>query len=503
MKSLRLTGIIAITLFAVAMPVSLAAQGKAKEHHTHQYHHYQLIDVGTFGGPQSFLSQIGGLPRAGILNNRGTLTGAAETLTVDPYCFWSQDCYASHAFRWRNGGKTDLGVLSGGIGSQVNWIGANGLIVGISDHAQQDPLTGGLEFHGVLWQHGGMTDLGTLPEGGHRSWPYAVNNRGEVAGQANNTIPDPYEFFGYGYQSRAFYWKNGVMQDLGTLGTGTDAMAGLINERGQVVGMSYTNAIPSPICPDFGFLLTTSSFIWDKDNGMRDIGGLGGTCTLAFDLNSRGQVVGGASRADDQFHHPFVWDPETGISELPTNAGLYGDARAITDHGEAVGTGDAPDGNGALDGMLWRKIGGKWQKTDLGSLNGCSVALSVNESGQVIGNDGCPGLPFLWEEGGTLVDLNTLVLPNSGIQLVEDQQINDRGEIAVEGPDANGNNHAVILIPCDENHPGVEGCDYSMVDASTATRVQAHQAARTPPGAMRHGTTIALPGRLRTRIARR
>ena len=88
MKSLRLTGIIAITLFAVAMPVSLAAQGKAKEHHTHQYHHYQLIDVGTFGGPQSFLSQIGGLPRAGILNNRGTLTGAAETLTVDQYCFW-------------------------------------------------------------------------------------------------------------------------------------------------------------------------------------------------------------------------------------------------------------------------------------------------------------------------------------------------------------------------------------------------------------------------------
>jgi hypothetical protein len=37
--------------------------------------------------------------------------------------------------------------------------------------------------------------------------------------------------------------------------------------------------------------------------------------------------------------------------------------------------------------------------------------------------------------------------------------INDRGEITAQGLLANGDQHAVLLIPCDENHPGVEGCD--------------------------------------------
>lgn len=69
-----------------------------------------------------------------------------------------------------------------------------------------------------------------------------------------------------------------------------------------------------------------------------------------------------------------------------------------------------------------------------------------------------------------MVDLNTLVPPNSGIQLQEALQINNSGEIAGNGLDANGNNHAILLIPCDESHPDVQGCDYSTVDASTAAQ---------------------------------
>jgi probable HAF family extracellular repeat protein len=109
-----------------------------------------------------------------------------------------------------------------------------------------------------------------------------------------------------------------------------------------------------------------------------------------------------------------------------------------------------------------------------------SRALAINSRGQVVGNsfsctdpNGPFHLAFLWESG-SIIDLNALIPAGSPLQLVATNDINARGGIAGEGvppgvdPNFSTQGHAFLLIPCDENHPDVEGCNYSPVEANTA-----------------------------------
>lgn len=233
-------------------------------------------------------------------------------------------------------------------------------------------------------------DLGTF-FGGYDTWALSVNSRGEIVGLAYNTIPDSNSLFGYGYQSRAFYWNNGVVQDLGTLGTGNDAAAGVINERGQVIGLAFTSSNPDEFCTIGGttsgwnpfVIYTTGSFFWDKKNGMKDLGGLGGDCTVANDLNDQGQVVGLSSLPGDTQFHPFVWNAATGMTDLFNPYGSsFGWAFAENAHGNIVGQiCDAV----TCYAVLWRKRGGHWEKTNLSTSTQSAIAVSINASEQAVG----------------------------------------------------------------------------------------------------------------------
>ena len=491
MKSEKLMCIAAVALLvALAVPVSLAAQ----EHHN-KHHKYNLIDLGTFGGP-NVLFNFSGSPNR-LLNNQGVITGGADTSIVDPYCFNTPDCFVDQAFKWQEGVLTNLGTL-GGSNSQGFWINDKGQIAGFAQNGMFDPLRGIQLVHAVLWNdEGAITDLGTF--GGYESLSQAVNKRGQVVGLAANTIPDPNAIFLLGQQARAFLWdeKTG-MQDLGTLGTGNDAFAQFVNDRGQVSGFAYTNTTPNStaFC---GNIPTQDPFVWESGT-MTDIGTLGGVCGFANGLNRRGQVVGQSDLAGDLTFHPFSWTKSGGIKDLGTFGGDNGQANSLNDAGDVVGKADFP-GNQLHDAFLWKN----GTMTDLGNLGKTSNAHNINSSGQIVGasviNDAGELRPFLWENGGPMVDLNTLVPPHPGVHLDGgDSFLNDRGEILISGTLSNGDLHAFLLTPCDDHHRDAGDCEehaeVATVTAQSSSALVTQNPRTTPEGSSStNDTTGTVQGR--------
>jgi probable HAF family extracellular repeat protein len=267
------------------------------------------------------------------------------------------------------------------------------------------------------------------------------------------------------------------MQELGTLG-GSDSMALLVNEQGQIVGESYTNSSPSAYCANIGFPLTTGAFLWENGR-MTDLGGFGGSCTFASDLNNRGQVIGLSTLPGDTAQHPFLWDHGV-LTDLGTLGGNNGFGDALNVAGDVVGWASLP-GDQALHAFRWKD----GTMTDLGTVGGdaCSFGFTINSAEQVVGIS-VPGCDFsqarasFWEDGGPMVDLNALIPPNSTLYLTFSETINDRGEIAGNGVDSEGNQHAFLLIPCDENHANIEGCDYSLVAATPSDQPEPPQNAQ-------------------------
>jgi probable HAF family extracellular repeat protein len=221
-------------------------------------------------------------------------------------------------------------------------------------------------------------------------------------------------------------------------------------------------------------------FFWEKGD-MQRIPDFGGPISFHYALNNRGQVVGQSDLPGGSYAHPFLWDKKKGITDLGVlPGGLSASAHWINDAGEIVG-GSGIQNDTAFRAVLWEN----GVMADLGTVDGdpCGVAESINSKGQIVGgtcNNAAVFLhAFLWEKGGPMVDLNTLIPSGSGLTLTLAVSINDRGEIAGQATTSDGNNHAFLLIPCDENDPG-EGCDDAPGNAATAP--QAQSAVRQSPG---------------------
>ena len=208
----------------------------------------------------------------------------------------------------------------------------------------------------------------------------------------------------------------------------------------------------------------------------------------------------------------FIWQNgslhDLGGSLGGNNTGAF----VMNDYGQAVGFATSFRGRHTFHATLWRQVG---DMTDLGVVGDdeCSYATGINMEGQVVGGSisDCTRRAISCILVGRRIDCRLEYTDSTGssVYLQRVETINDRGEIAGTGVDGGGNQHAFLLIPCDENHPSLEGCDYSVVDGEIAAvapvRVAApmpsrHRTLRLPTllerailGEQRHSSTEAAP----------
>ncbi|MEN6452140.1 MAG: SUMF1/EgtB/PvdO family nonheme iron enzyme [Thermoguttaceae bacterium] len=316
-----------------------------------------------------------------------------------------------------------------------------------------------------------LTDLGAL--GGSSSAAFDVNASGQVVGYWNN-----------GDSQRGFLYSNGAMMDLATLAGESYrySNANAINDGGQVVGYAHLNA------RDYEY----HAFLYSNGK-MCDVGTLGGPTSVAYDINTLGQVAGVSQFDTTGSRHAFLYSNGC-MTDLGTLGGTWGDARGINDQGQVVGY--ATTSSGAYHPFLYSNghmtdlgtLGGAYgfafsinvsghvagyaatsenvyhafvcyqgTMTDLGVLPGTysSSANDINASGQVVGRDypqsdgSSPSHGFIYSNG-TMSDLNAMIDPASEWIIESANSINDSGVIVGVAMNSAGQEHACLLTPVPE-----------------------------------------------------
>jgi probable HAF family extracellular repeat protein len=254
----------------------------------------KLTDLGTLGGQDS------GVDWNGIADT-GEIAGVSELARKDPYregfCgkgplktnFSPRICIG---FRWSEGVMSPLQALGGNnaIAADVN---DRGLIIGTAETAVRGKPCGApqvLEYRAVIWEPDGMTRALRPIAGDDVSQAVSINDSGESAGASGPCGP-PHNP-GYGTAHAILWQRDGTPKDLGNLG-GTTANAGLVvNNNGDVAGISALAGNS-----------TVHAFLW-RNGVMRDLGTLpGDVISAATGLNdddlATGQScsAGGACRA--------------------------------------------------------------------------------------------------------------------------------------------------------------------------------------------------------------
>jgi len=176
-----------------------------------------------------------------------------------------------------------------------------------------------------------------------------------------------------GFYHRAFRWTTDQgVQDIGTLG-GSDSTALAVSADGNVVvGVSW-NATNN-----------RRAFRWTKESGMTDIGTLTGAYgSAAYGVSADGTRVVGTSVSSGGQWRAFLWTEGDGMRNLGSLSMYESEARAVSDDGRTV-VGWSRNYWSYRRAFRWTPEDGM---IDLGALNSAkpeSEAFAVSADGSII-----------------------------------------------------------------------------------------------------------------------
>jgi probable HAF family extracellular repeat protein len=273
----------------------------------------QITDMGTL--PNAWPSYPNQVSAAGIAVGAG-YTGSSYS-------------GVQHALQWTITGTAvvleDLTARLGNpIESSAYGLNEKGEIVGYFKTATAGPL------HAFLLTAAGMTDLHPLcagrEDGKDISVAHDINATGEVVGERGSSSAG-------GNSYRAFFWANGCMLELPTLGGYTYAAA--INDDGVIVGMSGGSGARWTKNPNAtsgwdvvalvggtatavnraGDAVGYGGWFWPATGGQIFLGTLGGAKTVATGIDDDGTIVGWSLKTSG-IQRAFRWTPSTGMVDL-------------------------------------------------------------------------------------------------------------------------------------------------------------------------------------------
>ena len=295
---------------------------------------------------------------------------------------------------------TDLGSLDG-TSSVAYGINSSGQVVGYA--------TSGSNSLPVLFSGNGT---GIVILGNTAGTARAINDGGQIVGmESNGTVSEPVLFSGSGSNNTS----------LGGLPGGTgEGTALAINNSQQIVGSSYTSSSSPAV-----------NFVASGNADLGSVGGGSNTDGSANGINDSGIIVGQSMNVSNHVRATRFASSGGANLDLGTLGGSSGVAYAINNANQIVGSSTTALNN--FHATLFNLDGSS--PIDLGTLSGSiSNAHDINNNGVIVGSASTANRnhAFIYRNG-TMLDLNSLIPANSGVEIIEAWGINDAGQIAASG----------------------------------------------------------------------